>query len=251
MSLPFMLEPTDWILFGVIFVLVGAMARIPHPGVKAFILILPIPFTVASISLGKPVGAANLLGVVLLVGFANVVRWGYETGRVRIIPLIAGAASGYVALSALLVHFLSNTEAEFWCLAMVLFAAALVLVWRQERRHTKPTCDPVAGVQKLLTIAGVVFLLVLLKHHMQGFMTMFPMVGVVAAYEFRDDLWYMCWKVANFALCSIPMIGVIHVLQPQLGLPLALLSGWGVYLASMRLLVKWETLPGETRLQQQ
>jgi hypothetical protein len=63
--------------------------------------------------------------------------------------------------------------------------------------------------------ARLVALLVLLKRVLGGFMTMFPMVATIAAYEARG-----------------PMMAAMWLLQRTVGVPvpLSLLVGWGVFL---------------------
>lgn len=230
MGLNSILGPEDWFFYFTIMGLLMAMTMVTRPQVKALIFMLPIPFTVGTLLLGKPVGSSNLLGVGLLALFANSVRWFRERHQHPILPLITGSAAGYLVLSALIVPKLSHSKAAFWTLAALLFLVLVQQVLRKSHRQEDPRCDEVSGHRKRLIISGVVFVLMLLRHHLQGAMTMFPIVGVVVAYEFRDSLWYMSEKVAVFALCSIPMIATIYVLQERLGLPLAMVGGWIVYL---------------------
>lgn len=240
MRLIFELSRNDWIMFGVILLMVMAMTSVKQPRIKTLIWLLPIPFTVVTLLLGKPVGSSNLLGVGLLLLFANTVRWAHDRKLAPIVLLIALSATGYVGLSGLLRPLLSHTEVEFWGLTVLLLLLFLWVVVRAKRLNTSPRCDEASGHMKRLILAVVVFMLVVLKHSLQECMTMFPMLGVVAAYEFRESHWYMCRKVGHFALCSIPMMATIHMLQPMFGLPLALVGGWGTFISLMLWLIHWE-----------
>ena len=83
---------------------------------------------------------------------------------------------------------------------------------------------------KMPIIAGVILTLILLKRFLQGFMTMFPMVGVVASYESRFSLGTVCRAIPDFMLAMVPMLAVVRVVQPQLGLVAALGVGWLVFI---------------------
>jgi hypothetical protein len=50
------------------------MAYLPHPRIKAFAYVLPVPFTIASMALGRTIDATNVLGVLLLFGYIQGVR---------------------------------------------------------------------------------------------------------------------------------------------------------------------------------
>lgn len=242
MGLISILEPRDWLLFGTLLGMVTVMTRIQRPALKAVVMTLPIHFTLTSFSLSRPVGATHLLGVGLLVLFAEGVPWSYATVRLPIVLLIALNAVVYGMLSVLLAPGLSGTEVEFWGLGLLLFGTVQGLLALQKTPPEPPVSDPVAGHRKLLILAGVLWLLVLLKQQLQGFMTMFPMMGVVAAYEFRKDLGYLRGKMLLFARSAIPMIGAIHVLQPVVGLVLALVGGWVVFLCTRFRIPGWQRL---------
>ncbi|NQT21049.1 MAG: hypothetical protein HQ592_15180 [Planctomycetes bacterium] len=82
---------------------------------------------------------------------------------------------------------------------------------------------------KLPIIAGVIFLLIMIKQLLIGFMAMFPMVGVVTAYEARHSLHAVCRQIHALMLAFVPMAVTIYLVQDRLGLGRALLVGWCVY----------------------
>jgi hypothetical protein len=108
-------------------------------------------------------------------------------------------------------------------------ALLLTLPSRQEPAHRSPL--PV-GV-KLAAIAAVVAGLVLLKKVLGGFMTMFPMVATIAAYEARHSLWTLGRQVPVVMVTMGPMMAAMWLLQRAAGVsvPLSLLGGWVIFLA--------------------
>ena len=84
---------------------------------------------------------------------------------------------------------------------------------------------------KVPVVVAVVLSLVLIKQQLQGFMTVFPMVSIVAAYEARHSLWTICRQIPLLILCMLPMMGTVHIAQAHMPFGLALLVGWVVFLA--------------------
>ncbi len=88
---------------------------------------------------------------------------------------------------------------------------------------------------KIAAIAGVVAVIVVLKQVLGGFMTMFPMVGTIAAYEARHSLWTIGRQIPILIVTAGPMMAVMWVAQHclQASIPLSLAAGWVVFLAIM------------------
>ena len=84
---------------------------------------------------------------------------------------------------------------------------------------------------KFPVIAGVIVVLVLSKQLLLGFMTMFPMVGVVTAYEARHSLWTICRQMPVLMMASAPMMAVCRLTEDRIGLGGGLALGWCVFLA--------------------
>jgi hypothetical protein len=99
---------------------------------------------------------------------------------------------------------------------------------------------------KIPIIALVITVLVLIKSQIGGFMSTFPMVGVISAYEARHSLHAVCRQIAMALFGMAVMMGVIHALHRLLapalpglpGLALALAGGWIVYLAQMAVITR-------------
>jgi hypothetical protein len=207
-----------------------ALAYVRAPGAKAFITALPIPFTLAALSVGRPVDASNVAAVVLLLLYALAVRTLHKGAGVTIVPAIIVSAIGYGASGALLKSIIPPGDAVFWPACLLALGAAAAM-----RRWTPHTDEPdrhhpLPPWLKFPAVAAVVFGLVLLKRVLGGFMTMFPMVGVFAAYEGRHRLDAFCRAFDAFAWAIVPFMAAVRLVQPRLGLGPALAAGWLVHI---------------------
>lgn len=214
------------------------LAYIPHPKWKALVMVLPIPFTLASLAVGAPVNTTHVAALNLLLAYTHAVRLLHARAGVPIIPAIVLSAAGYGGAGALLRNVLPLTPAAFWIacgLSLIVAAAAQALFPRPEEPDHRSHLPPWL---KFPIIAGVILILIVMKRFLQGFMTMFPMVGVVASYESRTSLGLVCRAMPDFMLAMIPMMAVVRIVQPQLGLGLALGVGWLVFIPMLAFLIR-------------
>jgi len=228
--MPFHFTTWDVVLIVAVSLQATVMAYLPLPRLKAFAYVLPVPFTIASLALGRTIDATNVMGVLLLFAYVQGVRLLYQRLRLPIVAAIAIAALSYTAIGWLLAPVIPEDGATFWVSAAVTLGVSIglyrLLPHRDEPSHR--TTLPV--YIKLPIIAGVIVLLVLAKEQLQGFMTLFPMVGVVGAYEARHSLWTMGRAIPTWMVAMIPLLSVIRLAQPSLGLPWALVLGWAAFL---------------------
>lgn len=220
----------DIALLAVVSVQATLLSYLAHPKWKALILALPIPFTLASLAVGAPVNTTHVAALNLLLVYTHGVRWLHQRAGWPIIPAISLSAGGYCVAGALLRPVLPQGPVSFWiacALTLVVAMAAHVLYPRREELAHR---SPLPVWIKLPIVAGVILSLILLKRFLQGFMTMFPMVGVVASYESRFSLGTVCRAIPDFMLGMVPMLAVVRVVQPQLGLGAALAVGWLVFI---------------------
>lgn len=214
------------------------LAYIPHPKWKALVMVLPIPFTLASLAVGAPVNTTHVAALNLLLAYTHAVRLLHARAGVPIIPAIVLSAAGYCGAGALLRKVLPLTPAAFWIacgLSLIVAAAAQALFPRPEEPNHRSHLPPWL---KFPIIAGVILILIVMKRFLQGFMTMFPMVGVVASYESRTSLGSVCRAMPDFMLAMIPMMAVVRVVQPQMGLGPALGVGWLAFIPMLALLLR-------------
>jgi len=211
------------------------LAYIPNPKWKAFLLGFPFPFTIANLSLNERIGPSHVLGLGMLLLFVNLVRWLHYVLRVPILLAIALSAGTYLVLGSLLNRLVPKGSLEFWISLGTVMAAGVLLLailpQRREPAHRSPLPAPV----KMAAIAGVIALIVLLKRVLGGFMTMFPMVGTVAAYEARHSLWTISRQIPIIIVEVCPMMAVMWLAQNCLhaSIPLSLVAGWIAFLAIM------------------
>ncbi len=229
------LSPWDLALLVVVTIMGTLLAYVTDPKWKAFLLGLPIPFTIANLSLAQPVGPSHVLGMVVLLLFTNLVRWLHYNAKVAIVPAIALSVAVYIAVGSLLNAVIPKGTLVFWVVcALTLAAGALLLALlphRRETAHRSPLPVPV----KIAAIAGVVAVIVALKQVLGGFMTMFPMVGTIAAYEARHSLWTIGRQIPILIVTAGPMMAVMWAAQHFLAasIPLSLAAGWVAFLAVM------------------
>ena len=115
-------------------------------------------------------------------------------------------------------------------MSLVLLGAAVLVHGMTPHRDEPWHRTPLPLWIKLPAIMAVVVTIIILKESMLGFMTTFPMVGVVTAYEARHSLRAVCRQLSVALIALAPMAAVVRIAQPRLGLGLALVAGWGIFL---------------------
>ena len=113
----------DYVLVAAVTLQASLLAYLHAPRWKALVLLIPLPFTVAALAVGRPIDATNVWGLVLLYCFTHAVRLLHYRLRVPIIPAIVAAALGYCVLGAAAAPLLPKSDAFFW--SSVLLVAAL------------------------------------------------------------------------------------------------------------------------------
>ena len=103
----------DLALLAIVSTQATLLAYVRHPKWKALIMVLPIPFTLASLSLGTPVNTTHVAALNLLLAYTHAVRLLHARAGVPIIPAIALSAAGYCGAGALLREVLPLTPAAF------------------------------------------------------------------------------------------------------------------------------------------
>ena len=235
-----MFGPWDLALIVAVTLLSLVPAYVRHPAHKTVGMMLPIPFTLAVLAVGEPVNASNVLGVCVMFLFKMMVWALHAKARAPILFAIGVAMLTYGAVSTLLHGPWLQSEVVFWAaVAMVLSLAALGAVALPAR--TEPASrTPLPVWIKLPAIALVVTMLVLAKDHLGGFVTTFPFVGSVTAYEARRSLWMNVRRIPWLALAVVPMMAAIHLTQGALGLGGALAVGWIVLLSCFVLMRRYD-----------
>lgn len=217
-----------------------AMAYIFSPRWKALLYSLPIPFTLASMSLGKPVGVTHVAGLLVLLGFFHIVRFLYQDRNWNIVLSTVVGAISYTLIGAGLARVLPQGPWAFWITVMLCGAVGLTLFLKLPHRSEPGHRSPLPVWIKVPTVVGVITFLVLSKQYLSGFMPMFPMMGIITAYEGRHSLWTMTCQVPVLLLTFLPLMSFCRLVQPQLGLGFSLALGWPVHLATLSLITRWQ-----------
>lgn len=206
------------------------LAYLRQPRLKAFAYVLPFPFTLATLAMGRPVDATNVVAMIPLFLYIQGVRLLYRA-RLPIVVAIAVSALGYTAVGWAIAPLISKTDTAFWLVCALVLALALALYLGLPHRDEPDHRTTLPVYVKMPIIAAVIVALIAIKNSLQGFMTLFPMVGVVAAYEARYSLWTVGRSLTAWMVAMIPMMAVLRLAQGELGLGLALVLGWAAFLS--------------------
>ncbi|MBI2302057.1 MAG: hypothetical protein HYU66_24400 [Armatimonadetes bacterium] len=206
-----------------------AVAWVRRPRLKALVITFPFPFSLAFLALGHRIDATNVLGMLLLLFFFHAVRWLHLALRVPIVAAIAASALGYCLIGTLVAEVTPPTEAAFWVAWATIMPFGVAGLLLHPHRDEPCYRSPLPLYVKVPVILAVVAVLIVIKQSLRGFMTMFPMVSVVAVYEARHSLWTMSRQVPVIILCLGPMMLAIHLAQSRLADVPALLVGWAVF----------------------
>ena len=226
----FNLSVWDIALLTIIPVQATLLAYIHRPQMKAILSIIPLPFTLATLSLGRPIDGTNIAGILLLIVFIHSVRIITYSFRFHVIFAIVFAACAYCLAGSLLARVVPHTDMMFWIITVVSFFLGIILNVLTPNIEEPGHRSPIPVLLKWFIITCVVFVLIIIKKQLLGFMTLFPMVGVVASYEMRFSLWTYCRNVHFFIIAAIPMMIAIRLTQERFGLGTALVFGWVVLL---------------------
>lgn len=223
--------PWDAALLVAVSLQATTLAYVRAPRWKATIMGLPIPFTFTTLAVGRPVGASNVTGLALLFLFTLAVWLLHQRLHLPVVAAIALSAAGYCAAGAALVPILPGGPTAFWLACAGILALALALL------RALPTCEE-PGCRsalplwiKLPAVAGVILFIIVVKNGLQGFATVFPMMGTVAAYEARRSLWTNVRQIPVIMVTLVPLMVTSRLAEPHIGLAPSLLVGWLVFLA--------------------
>ena len=223
----------DWALVLAVATMGTIVAYLRNPEHKAFMLMLPVPFTLASLAVGQPVDATNVLALALMFGY-TVAAWALRVRcQMPIVLAIALAVAGYCLIGVGIAKFQPTGDRAFWIATIVTWVAGVLLIrwlpYRAEPQHRTPLPVWIKFPVIVLVIVG----LVQIKRQLGGFTTAFPMVGIVATYEARYSLWTNVRRIPWLLVIMLPMLASIRLWQPQVGLPAALAFSWPVYLVGL------------------
>jgi hypothetical protein len=205
------------------------LSYVHHPKWKAFIWTIPLPFTLASLAVGRPIDATNVVAISVMVLFTHGVRILYQRFRLPIVVSIVAGTIFYCAVGVALAGVLPTTDLAFWVACGVTIGLGILLYCVTPHRDEPGHRSPMPVWQKLPVTALVVLVLIIIKKSLLGFMTFFPMVGVIAAYEARKSLWAISRQAPVVMVTTVPLMIACRLAQPRFGLYGGLGIGWIVF----------------------
>jgi len=208
-------------------------AYVRHPRRKALLVTFPVPFSLAYLAVGRPVDATNVLGLVLLLLFAHVVRWLHIHAGRHIVFAIASSALLYGLLGGAIARVIPDGRHTFWIACAAVLAGGVLFLHFQPHREEPGHRSPLPVYIKLPAIMAVIAILILSKHWLRGFITVFPMVTTVAAYEARHSLWTLSRQIPVVMLSACPLMIAMHLAEARFGRGTALAIGWLVFAAAL------------------
>ncbi|MCX7705619.1 MAG: hypothetical protein N2115_05095 [bacterium] len=233
------MQPTfglwDIILILVVTAQAGVLTYISDPRKKSLVIVFPFPFTIATLSLGGCIDVTNVLGLVNLAFFTYGVWFFYNRLKINIVFSIVFFAILYCFIGIFLAKILRRTEFTFWFSSFMVSIFALCLAFFTPCAHESPYRTNLPVWIKVPVIALVVIFLVTIKKFLSGFMTVFPMVGVIAAYEGRFMLQSICRQIPVLVISLLSLMMTAKVLISYTNLYFALLCGWIVFLIVLKL----------------
>lgn len=189
----------------------------------------PTTFTFATLSLGNKIDATNILGLILLFFFIQGIRILHQKINISIIPAIAIRIIGYCSIGSFIAQRIPSNDIFFWVSSFGTFILGIVLYkiipYCQESGHR----TELSIWLKIPIIISVIIFVVLIKKHLAGFITTFPMVGVITCYEARKSLWTVGRLVPILILSFVPVMVFIRFSQEAIGLGSAIVLGWLIF----------------------
>ena len=205
------------------------LTYVSNPRWKTIVWMMPFTLTMSTLAVARPVDATHVLGLVLLLLFTHAARILHYNLRLPIVPSILLSAVGYCAIGWAAAGFVPTTNLMFWLSVMATIAMALAAM-RYGSRHKEDGHKNLSPLWiKLPVIVAVVFVLVAIKRGLGGFMSAFPIVGVVAIYESRKCLWSVCQAMPAATLMLLSVFVASHLTQNLVGLGPSLVIGWGAF----------------------
>lgn len=225
----------DIILILVVTAQASILAYISDPKKKSFVIVFPFPFTIATISLGGVIDATNVLGLVNLAFFTYGVWFFYTKLRFNIVFSIIFFALVYCLVGIFLAGMINRSDFTFWVSVLFVSIFALCLAFFTPCVEENPYRTDLPVWIKVPIIAVVIVFLITLKKYLSGFMTVFPMVGVIAAYEGRFMLKSLCRQIPLLSISLISLMMTAKILMIFINPYLSLLAGWITFLFVLKL----------------
>jgi hypothetical protein len=232
MSLHLALSRGDIILILAVALQATVMAYVKQPKWKAIILSLPIPFTFMTLASGRPVDVTTIAGAVLFFFFMQAVRLLHYRVHLPIIPAIVAGALGYCLVGGALAAVLPRTAPAYWIVAIGAFSFGTVMFRVLPYRAEPGQRSYLPVWVKFPIITLIIVFLVGSRGLLQGFATVFPVMGTLTCYEARRSLWTMGRQAALVCLLLAVALSASYITEPIIGLAPSLVVAWIAWTAA-------------------
>jgi len=230
------IQPFDLAMAGVLTVLVTAISRIHCPVWKSFIYSCPIPFSLAFLVSGRPVGPGHVLGIAL----NNLFLWGvwfmHKRKGLHILVADVVVAALYVSLMTWTIRQLPEDSSPLF----YLFAGLGVAYSAFARRFPEVREEGATSPMPVWKKAPLVFVLALnlfaLKNFLLAAVCTFPYLGVFTVVECRRSLYTLLRRFGYLSVAFYVLVVVLRWCQDSMPPWAALLVAWVPALAILALL---------------
>ena len=228
----------DVVLVAAVTGMVTVMAVLREPSRKAWVLAFPVPFTLAAMAVGTRLDATHVVATGATFLYTFLVWFVATRLRIHLVLAIGAAVAAFLGTATVANAVLPRGDAAFWWAVAVVTAAGTALHRSLPVREELPRTRDLPLAVKVPLAALVVLGLVAVKEWIGGFMTMFPMVGVIASVENREGLWSNVRRIPVVMTTMMPLMVTARITEPYVGLGISLLLGWLPFLATLALMAR-------------
>jgi len=219
-----------------------AMSYIPHAKWKAFIAVIPVPFTLITLSIGTFKGVDSALGVIILLAYIFSVKFFYQKLHIPIVLSILLAVIEYCILAYILKILVPNTVPMIIIFTSIYFSLSVWIHLKMPYKEEPHYRSPLAVWKKFLILLLLAIFAIIMKNYLGGFMSVFPLFSIIGAYESRSSLYTFCRYISLAMIGFGFLLSTMYILQDDYGLIPALIAGLSIYipLFSIMLLAMWK-----------
>ncbi|OGV55672.1 MAG: hypothetical protein A2017_03055 [Lentisphaerae bacterium GWF2_44_16] len=238
MFLTFHFGVYDILLIAAVVCMGTSAAYIKNPQWKSFILLLPFPSSLSALAIGKPVDSSFIIGLFLVPLFFYIIRKLYDGMGINIIVSIIISALVYCLIGFAVFRILHDSMTLFTSSFILVNIFALFLHIHKPRTQEEGYKSTLPVYVKVPIIAIVIIVLLNFKNTLGGFMALFPMAGVVSAYEVRHCMNAVFRQIPVMISAVSCMFGTCYFLQDITGLYWGIIASWCVYMILLLLTKK-------------
>ncbi len=216
-------------------VIIGFMASIHDPKLKAMVYSLPFPATIALIATHGNVTSNVIIGLYLLNGYLWAVYILKNSFKINVLIADILSAIMYIAIGYLLIHSLHVSFVTICISYSVIWLLAVVLLHRHPIAEAVSPRSAIPPYQKATSTFLISTVLFGLKDSLAGIVVSFPFSGVFAVIEAKNYLATLARIFLRNSIAILALFITIHALHSFSILAVRLLVGWLAYLIVLKL----------------